>query len=130
MACFGEKEELKDYVADVATFQKMRKDTSLVFSDEIPLWIKIGLLKTIFADWECTADLRTKRARTERDAKRGQASQKVDTDEAPHVEMAEGGEMRSNEGCTQRRGAERVGEKCRITFEARQTVSGFSEGTR
>ena len=128
LACFGEKEELKDYVADVATFQKMRKDTSLVFSDEIPLWIKIGLLKTIFADWEMEADARTKRARTERNAKRGQASQKLDTDEAPQGEMAEGGEMGSNEGCTQRRGAERVGEKCRITFEARQMITGYFSG--
>ena len=52
LASFGKTEELKDYVASVAAFQEMRKNTWLVFSDEIPLWIKIGLLKTIFADWE------------------------------------------------------------------------------
>ena len=60
LACFGEPEELKDYVASVKTFQEKRKDTWLVFSDEIPLWIKIGLLKTIFADWELGAYVRTR----------------------------------------------------------------------
>ena len=43
---------MNDYVADVSAFKEQRKDTWLVFSDEIPLWIKIGLLKTVFADWE------------------------------------------------------------------------------
>ena len=65
--------------------------------------------------------MRTKKARAERDAKRHQESQKLDKDEAPDGEI-------SNEGCTQRRGAERVGEKTRITFEARQMISGYFSG--
>ena len=48
MASFGDAKELKDYVGYVKSFTQNKMDTWLCFSDEIPLWIKIGLLKTFF----------------------------------------------------------------------------------
>ena len=128
MVSFGDAGDLKDYVGDVKSFTQNKKDTWLCFSDEIPLWIKIGLLKTIFANWELGTCRPTKAARLERNEKRAQASQTIDKDEAQEGELPQGEKMADNEGCTQRRGAERVGEKCRITFEARQAISGYFGG--
>ena len=52
-------------------------------------------------------------------------SQELPADDGVHREAAGKGQM---EGQTQMRGADPAGEKCRITFEARQAVSGFFQG--
>ena len=48
----AEQKELEDWVADAAKFIQDREDTWVVFSDQIPLWVKIGMHKTVFASWE------------------------------------------------------------------------------
>jgi hypothetical protein len=44
---------LKYYVADPAKFKEKVGSTALVvFSDEIPFWVKICKQKVLFAEWE------------------------------------------------------------------------------
>ena len=130
LASFGTNDELKGFTGDVPGWRKHKKDTWLVFSDEIPFWVKIGLLKTVFANWEMKADPKTKKDRAARDASRHQASQKLEKEDEGKdgAEIPEDAEPKDNQGCTQRRGAERVGEKCRITLEARQGIMGYFSG--
>jgi hypothetical protein len=51
-AAFASQEELKYYVADAARFRERQARTALIFSDEIPFWVKIGHQKVLAADWE------------------------------------------------------------------------------
>ena len=51
-AAFVEESELQHFIADPAKFVARRTETALVFSDEVPFWIKIGFRKVAFADWE------------------------------------------------------------------------------
>ena len=51
-AAFASQEELKFYVADPAKFRERQARTALIFSDEIPFWVKVGHQKVLFADWE------------------------------------------------------------------------------
>ena len=112
LASFGTNDELKGFTGDVPMWRKHKKDAWLVFSDEIPFWVKIGLLTTVFASWEMKADPKTKKDRAARDASRHQASQKCEKKDevGDGSEIPEDEEMKDNQGCTQRRGAERVGE--------------------
>ena len=126
-ASFGTQTDLKDWVADVSTWRKNQRDTWLVFSDEIPLWVKIGMLKTVFASWGTKTDAQAKKDRNERNAKRGKASQKLEDADGARDGAGTDRKMDS-QGMSQRRGAERSGEKCRVTFEARQAISGLFSG--
>merc|ERR1712115_433621 len=44
-AAFADEEELSHYVADAKRFISRRKETVLLYSDESPLWVKIGFRK-------------------------------------------------------------------------------------
>jgi hypothetical protein len=50
-ACAG-KEELSRWVADPEQFACQRADAWLVFSDQIPFWVKIGFQKVLYAEYE------------------------------------------------------------------------------
>ena len=40
------------HVADPITLIKRRSQTELIFVDQVPFWVKLGLVKTTFAEWE------------------------------------------------------------------------------
>ena len=66
LAAFGTKDELKKWVADPQGWQDHKKTTQLLFSDQVPFWIKIGNRKTVFADWELTTHAEKKAAKKKR----------------------------------------------------------------
>ena len=41
--------ELQTWVADPLAFQTGREKTWLIFSDQVPIWIKIGMLKILYS---------------------------------------------------------------------------------
>ena len=43
---------LSSWVSDPASFVARRAETWLVFSDQIPFWKKIGLMKALYAEFE------------------------------------------------------------------------------
>ena len=113
IAAFSLPEELSNWVGAPTSFIERRRDTWLVYSDQIPFWVKIGFLKILYASFEL--DEVEKRKNRKRALKHKQMSQALT---APPAESEMSGQ-------TQKRGADPGGEKCRITFEARQDVSGF-----
>ena len=146
IAAVADAKELSTWVADPHDFIKKRSETWLVFSDQIPFWVKIGFMKILFAEFELEKMSRKKLQQLRRDntqmnqmpqssTKLADAGGTADdaaagtADDAAHGtadDAADGmGEM---EGQTQKRGSDPAGEKCRITFEARQAVVGYFNG--
>ena len=91
---------MKDWIVDIPGWRQNKKDTWLVFSDEIPFWIKVGLLKTIFACWETKSSASTKKARQDRDKHRFQASQMLETEGDAEKEKGGGDESPGKGGGT------------------------------
>ena len=142
LAGCAEQDELRHWVADAQKFVEDREDTWLVFSDQIPLWVKIGLLKILYAEFEIVnqkSQEKSQKVRKDRLAKmrasRGQDSQKIEPaapqeeedgeeDQEVRGKKRKAGEMHGG-GMSQKRGSDASGDRCRITFEARQAVKGF-----
>jgi len=158
LAAFGSEAELASWVADPGAFVAHRGETWLVFSDQIPFWVKIGMMKVLYAAWELRR-MSARRLKRVKAAAKTRPSQRLEAieDEDGDVEEVDGaaddedgaveevdgaadkmedgaaGEMEDAtddkmEGLTQKRGSDPAGEKCRITFEARQAVKGYFNG--
>ena len=122
------KGELGAWVADPKSFIEHRKDTWLLYSDQIPFWVKICFLNIVFAAFELkeTASIKLKKHSKGVSGTNHRASQAVGTDgNAQDVDTA----STEMQGQTQKRGADPAGDKCRITFEARQAVSGYFDSS-
>ena len=109
---FGTEEDLKPHIADPPKFMERRAETAMVFSDQVPVWIKIGNRKAVFS----AAD-KAKRSKGRPDAnlhqQMSQALKSID-------EMAD---AVAADGQSQTRGDQKSGdEKFRITLECRQAV--------
>ena len=52
IAAAADAKELSCWVADPADFINKRSETWLVFSDQIPFWVKIGFMKVLYAEFE------------------------------------------------------------------------------
>ena len=52
VACFGSKEDLAKFVANPVEFQNCRQKLVLGFSDQIPVWVKIGRSKQVYCERE------------------------------------------------------------------------------
>ena len=120
--------ELGAWVADPKSFIEHRKDTWLLYSDQILFWVKIGFLKIVFAAFELkeTASRKNKKQSKAASGSSHRASQVVGTDgDAQDVDTA----STEMQGQTQKRGADPAGDKCRLTFEARQAVSGYFDSS-
>ena len=66
----GGVEELKTWVADPKRFVQDRAKTWLLFSDQVPIWIKIGMLKILYSaaelaetGWKAQAAVKATRRR-------------------------------------------------------------------
>ena len=115
LLAFGSAEDLRDLIAIPAKIMDVRSQVVLVFSDQIPFWVKIGLLKVLFAPWE--KGRRSKLAPDTQSHAAPQMGQQIV--EAVQLEI----DAKLAEGQTQTRGPAKTGqEKFRITFEARQGV--------
>ena len=51
-ACFAPLEQLDKCVSKPAEFRDSAKDLVLLFSDQVPLWVKSGPERSLFARWE------------------------------------------------------------------------------
>ncbi len=119
-AAFADAEELKHFVADVPKFQERIRATALLFSDEVPFWVKIGHRKVLFASWEVGQV--ANRGKTA--ASSVQMSQSL-------KQMGEEEAGRAAEKVTQTRGPAKSGEeKYRITLQARQAVLHYFDEAR
>ena len=115
LAAFGTVEDLKPHIADPARFINRREDTALIFSDQVPVWIKIGNRKIVFS----AAD----KGKHSKQAKQAagslnspQMSQALELINALEDDRAKSGQ-------TQTRGPQKSGdEKYRVTLECRQAV--------
>jgi hypothetical protein len=52
VACFGEAEDLAKFVANPIEFQNCRQKLVIGFSDQIPVWVKIGRTKQVYCERE------------------------------------------------------------------------------
>ena len=89
IAGLAEQEELKTWVADPQQFVKDREKTWLVFSDQVPIWIKIGMLKILYSAAELAekgkhAQAAVKEARRKFNATHGKDSQRIVPAEPEH----------------------------------------------
>ena len=175
IASCGEVEELKTWVADPQRFVQDRAKTWLLFSDQVPIWIKIGMLKILYSAAELAetgkrAQAAVKAARRQFNMTHGQDSQQLvpadpeeaelheeevveeasgkgqkrdlpsDIESASEEDAAKGPKRKGpakrrkaqpkknlgkKEGMSQCRGGDASGEKCRVTMEFRQGVSGY-----
>ena len=97
-AAFGREGELKFYVADPVKFRQRQARTALIFSDEIPLWVKIGHQKVLFAAWEAK---QSSNSSNKTASSMEQMNQSLQT-------LKEHEEMRAAKKVTQKRGPPRV----------------------
>ena len=103
LAGCAEGKVLQDWGADLQQFITDREKTWLVFSDQVPIWIKIGILKILYSAAELAekgfaAKKAVKDARKTFNATHGKDSQKL----APAAaEEKQGGEEEEEEeeGC-------------------------------
>ena len=136
LAAFGTEEQLSMHVADAKKFMLHRKDIVLVFVDQIPFWVKVGKMRTLFASWGKNKKIR-KGAPEVADAEGASDAppskrRRLDPKVAEMVGKVESAAKDlSMEGQTQTRGAMKSGqEKYRITFEARQAVLNYFDETK
>jgi hypothetical protein len=52
VACFGSEEDLAKFVANPVEFQNCRHKLVIGFSDQIPVWVKIGRAKQVYCERE------------------------------------------------------------------------------
>ena len=86
--------ELKTWVADPSAFQGGREKTWLIFSDQVPIWIKIGMLKILYSAAELAetgkrAQAAVKAARRQLNMTQGKDSQQLVPAEAEAAELNE-----------------------------------------
>ena len=60
VACFGETDQLAKFVANPVDFQSCRHQLVIGFSDQIPVWVKIGRSKQVYCEREVQARKTTK----------------------------------------------------------------------
>ena len=99
LAAFGSEAELPGWVADPAAFVAQRADTWLVFSDQIPFWVKIGMMKVLCAVWELQR-MSAKRLKSVKAAAKTQPSQRLEANahEDGAVEEVDGAADKMEDG--------------------------------
>ena len=55
LAAFGDKKALEVFVCQPEEFQKERKRSALIFSDQVPFWCKIGAGAQVYCEDEVKA---------------------------------------------------------------------------
>lgn len=82
LAALGGFEELRDWVADSKSFLEDREKTWLAFSDQVPIWINIGMLTVLYsalalAEKGHAVQAAVRAARRKMNASRGKDSQNM-----------------------------------------------------
>ena len=115
---FGEKEELAKHVSDPDLVIRLRKDCVLLFSDQVPWWVKVKSSRQLYTSSESQA--RSKRAR------RDVGPQFQDTQTVMNMDDDD-----DDDGQTQKRGhTGGVNDKYRITLVLLQIVWNFFDAEK
>jgi len=115
LAAFGSADQLKAHIADVPKFCERRQETALIFTDQVPVWIKIGNKKVVFS-----AGDRCKKSSGSKKMTGGQKLPQM-TQALQAVEQLS--DQIAADGQSQTRGPQKSGDdKFRITLECRQAV--------
>ncbi len=62
LASLADEDEINYWVADARKFKEKATEIGLVFSDQIPFWIKIGFMKVLYAEFELVVVAKRKKA--------------------------------------------------------------------
>ncbi len=106
MCAFGSEELLSKFVADSESFVLHRSMTSVLFADQIPVWIRLGSERAVYTEAECARDDRKSSFRAT-DSATGETT----VQETPLNHF--------------RQVADPQGDRFRITYEARQVLRGY-----
>ncbi len=49
LVAFGSEEDLTPHVTDVKKFGERREETALVFTGQVPVWVKVGNAKVVLS---------------------------------------------------------------------------------
>jgi len=119
IGAFGSEEELKRVVVDPKKWKEMAPHTVLVYSDQIPFWVSLGLPKLAYAKFEREA---VAQARKRRKKMKAQGSSFVKSNA---LQPSQGMQLHEEvgEGQTQMRGTATDGDdKVRVTFRNRLAI--------
>jgi len=94
VAAFADKELLSKYVADPESFISRRAQTWLLFSDQIPFWVKIGKRKVVVAEFEKVSKKRRKLMASCNSRQGAQMSQVVRDEGEPQLD---GGSIKAHD---------------------------------
>ena len=125
-AAFAEEGELESLVADPVQFIENRHKTVIGFSDQIPVWVKMGSSgRQLFLETELKRS--SKGGKSSAEGQEGQEGQRAaEDDEGEVVEMDTSGAPPEKSTLTRADGKSEE-DKFRITYEARQVLVGYFE---
>ena len=130
LAGLGSEGDLKPYVAVPKDLVKLRKDIALVMSDQVPIWLKIGKRKIVFAEHEVAVHSKSSKKFKE-GVEKANIAQDIQESQKPPPIIEKLAKKQAEEGMSQRiSGGQGDGadEKFRITLECRHAVLDFFAG--
>ena len=117
-AAFGTLKWLRTQVADPEGFASRRKETVLVFSDQIPFWVKVGACRQLYKASEVKRSRKSNIVTGLRGCDlRGRESQVCRRDEEDPLRASMGSQLRQQ--------GRPEADRYRITVEARQEIHNF-----
>ena len=130
LAGLGTSEDLRGHVALPQQFIDHREKVVLVMSDQVPVWLKIGQRKIVFAQHEVVKHSRQSK-KFQEGVHRIRKAQDVQETQIPKI-VEELVEQRVQDGMTQTRSGAHGGsgsdDKFRVTLECRHAVLGYFAG--
>ena len=129
LLAFGPEEALAKFIAQPAVFRRALKKTWLGFSDQVPFWVKTTSDKNLFAEHETEVVHQNVRREKAREAA-GLAKKSTESTEivpiTQQTQIVVSKPVGDQGGQRQlRKQAESQDDKYRITYEARQAISGI-----
>ena len=122
LAAFGCEEDLQQHVADPKKFIERRAETALVFTDQVPVWVKIGNSKVVFGAGD--------RCKNSKDPRKLVGPPNMPQMSQALAAIDQMGDIIAADGQSQTRGPQKSGdEKFRITLECRQAVLNWLDPT-
>ena len=131
LAGLGTADQLRGHVALPAQFIDHRKEVALVMTDQVPVWLKIGQRKIVFAKHEVVKNSRNSNKFKEGASYIAKVTDMQQTQKLPQI-VEDLAQQQAEEAMTQKRsgahGGSGADEKFRVTLECRHAVLGFFAG--
>ena len=131
LAGLATADQLRGHVALPAQFIEHRKEVALVMTDQVPVWLKIGQRKIVFAKHEVVKNSSKSKKFKEGTNYIKKATDVQQSQKLPKV-IEELAQQQAEDAMTQKRsgahGGSGADEKFRVTLECRHAVLGFFAG--